>query len=249
MPNISRVPGIDLAYEYQPGSGPVVVFCSGYASDMGGTKALALLELCQRNGQAMLRFDYSGHGQSGGAFIDGTIGAWAADAAHVIREIIPEQQMLLVGSSMGGWISLLLGRVLPQHLRGLVLIAPAPDFTETLIRPSLSPAIVVELQEKGVIYQQSESGEPLPLTLKFLDDGAQHLLLGAPIPITCPVHILHGMRDDSVPWEHSLTLMQQLQGEAVRTTFVKDGDHRLSRPQDLALLCKTVTGLLGEDGA
>ena len=245
MPSIFREPDVALAYEYLPGAPPVVVFCPGYASDMNGTKALALEADCRARGQAMLRFDYSGHGRSGGDFLAGTIGAWAADTAHIIRTVIPEQQIILVGSSMGGWISLLLGRDMPHHLAGMLLIAPAADFTEALIRPTLTPAEMTELRENGVSYRPSEYGAPLPLTLKFLEEGAKHLVLGAKISITCPVTILQGMRDDDVPWQHGFKIAEALESEAVRMTFIKDGDHRLSRPEDLFLLVSALAALLG----
>ena len=242
MPRIFRNTDVPLAYEFMPGAGPVVVFCPGYASDMGGTKALALEEACRARGQAMLRFDYSGHGQSGGDFLDGTIGEWAADAAFIMNTLVPEQKILLVGSSMGGWIALLLGRTLGARLAGVVLIAPAADFTEALVRPSLTPAIWAELREKGVVYQPSEYGAPLPMTLKFIEEGAANLVLGAKIPISCKVHILHGMLDDAVPWRHSLTIAEALESTDVRVVFLKDGDHRLSRPEDLLLLVETLDG-------
>jgi pimeloyl-ACP methyl ester carboxylesterase len=245
MKRIFREAGVPLAYEYLPGTAPVVVFCPGYASDMAGTKALALEADCRARGQAMLRFDYSGHGQSGGDFLEGTIGAWAADAAFIITQIVHHQPLLLVGSSMGGWIALLLGREFAARVQSMILIAPAPDFTAALVRPSLTPAQWDELQEKGVLYQPSEYGAPLPWTLKFIEEGEHHLLLGGNIPISCPVHILHGMRDDAVPWQHSLKIVAALQSDAVRTVFLKDGDHRLSRPEDLALLCATLATLQG----
>jgi pimeloyl-ACP methyl ester carboxylesterase len=244
MPPISRCPDVPLAYEFLPGRGPVVVFCPGYASDMTGTKALALEVACRARGQAMLRFDYAGHGQSGGDFLDGTIGDWTADAAFIIDTIVPAQPVILVGSSMGGWIALLLARDLGTRVAGLILIAPAADLTERLLRPSLSPAQMAELTEKGVLYQPSEYGAPLPWTLKFLEEGARHLLLDGKIPITCPVHILHGMRDDAVPWRLSLQIADALESEAVRVIFLKDGDHRLSRPEDLALLVSSLAVML-----
>jgi pimeloyl-ACP methyl ester carboxylesterase len=243
MPRIFRNPDVPLAFEYLPGAAPIVVFCPGYASDMGGTKAMALEEACRARGQAMLRFDYSGHGQSGGDFLDGTIGGWTDDAAHIIGEIVPGQSVLLVGSSMGGWIALLLGQMLRERLAGMILIAPAPDFTEKLLRPSLSAAVLAELQEKGVVYQPSEYGAPLPLTLKFLAEAATHLVLDGTVAVRCPVHILHGMLDDTVPWKHSLKIAEALESTAVRVTFLKDGDHRLSRPQDLRLLVSALAEL------
>jgi alpha-beta hydrolase superfamily lysophospholipase len=240
MPRILRNPDVNLAYEFLPGSTPVVVFCPGYASDMNGNKALALEEDCRARGQAMLRFDYAGHGQSGGDFLDGTIGDWTADAAFIISQVVPELPLLLVGSSMGGWIALLLGRALGARLKGMILIAPAADFTEVLVRPSLSDANWAELREKGVVYQPSDYGAPMPMTLKFIEEGAGNLVLGAKIPISCKVHILHGMLDDAVPWQHSLKIIEALESTDVRVVFQKDGDHRLSRPEDLALLVSTL---------
>lgn len=248
MPNICREPGIELAYEYLPGAGQVVVFCPGYASDMSGTKAAALLEICERERLALLRFDYSGHGRSGGAFIDGTIGSWAEDAAFVISQIVPNQDLLIVGSSMGGWIALLLALRFKAHTRGLLLIAPAPDFTEKLVRPGLTPEHLATLEADGVLYQPSEYGSPLPLSRKLLEEGREHLLLDGPIALGGPVRILHGMQDTEVPWKLSLTLAEKLETPDVRLTFVKDGDHRLSRPNDLRLLVEGLRALLAQNG-
>jgi pimeloyl-ACP methyl ester carboxylesterase len=244
MPRTERA-GVALEYEFTDGAGPVVVFCSGLRSDMAGTKALRLAQLCAARGQAMLRFDYAGHGRSGGNFIDGCISGWAADAAQVIAAAVPGRELILVGSSMGGWVSLLLAPQLGPRLCGLLLIAPAPDFTERLIKPAMSALEVEQIQTLGVVYQPSEYGEPMPISLKLLEDGAQHLLLDGEIAVTCPVRILHGMRDDAVPWQMSLRLAACLAAEDVRLSFVKDGDHRLSREQDLALLEHGLAGLLG----
>jgi pimeloyl-ACP methyl ester carboxylesterase len=245
-----RVPGIRLAYDFHDGAGPVVVFCSGYGSDMGGTKAVALMQACRAAGRAFLRFDYAGHGQSGGKFIDGCIGDWTADAAYIIATAIPERAMILVGSSMGGWISLLLAQ---NHfaplVRGMVLVAPAPDFTEILIRPSLTPLQRETLDTLGVIYQPSPYGEPTALTQKLLEDGAGHLLLNEEIAIDCPVRVLHGMDDPDVPFEISLRLAACLRSKNVRLNFIKDGDHRLSRDADLLLLVQTVAAFFGQDGS
>ncbi len=249
MSCIFREPDIALEYEYQPGVAPVVVFFPGYGSDMHGTKALALLDWCRRRGQAILRFDYAGHGASGGDFLEGTIGSWRADAAFIIQEVVPAQKLLLVGSSMGGWIALLLGETLAANLTGMVLIAPAVDFTESLIAPSLSDSQRAELQEKGVLYQPSEYGKPMPLTLTLMQEARAHLLLDEVIPISAPIHILHGMRDDSVPWQQSMKLSAALASPAVGMSFIKDGDHRLSRPQDLRLLAALLGALLGDGGA
>jgi pimeloyl-ACP methyl ester carboxylesterase len=161
---------------------------------------------------------------------------------------VPGREIVLVGSSMGGWISLLLAPALGPRLRGLVLIAPAPDFTELLVRPALSPKERDELETLGVVYQESEYGPPVPMTLKLIEDGARHLVLRAPLAITAPVRILHGMADPDVPYGLSLRLVDHLTAGDVRLTLIKDGDHRLSRPEDLALLGQTVAGFFGEDG-
>jgi pimeloyl-ACP methyl ester carboxylesterase len=248
MPQTTRLPEIALAHEFLEGHGPVVVFCAGFGSDMGGTKAMRLAEMCAARGQAMLRFDYAGHGQSGGKFIDGCIGDWAADAAHVVETVTQGRDLLLVGSSMGGWIALLLARDLRERVKAMVLIAPAPDFTELLMKPALTAVQLETLQTQGVIYQPSDYGAPTPLTLKLLEDGATHLVLNAPIAVRCPVRVLHGMRDPDVPWELSVRLAERLESADVRLVFVKDGDHRLSREEDLALLVRTLGELLGEDG-
>jgi pimeloyl-ACP methyl ester carboxylesterase len=226
LPITYREPDIALAYEFLPGHAPVVVFLPGFASDMGGTKAIFLRDACAARGQAILRLDYAGHGASGGKFTDGCIGDWTADAAHIIETATGETPLLLIGSSMGGWIALLLALKFTARLAAMLLIAPAPDFTERLMRPQLSAAQLEALQRDGVIYQPSDYGEPTPMTLKLLEDGAQHLLLDSAIAVRCPVRVLHGMRDPDVPWQQSLTLAEQLESEDVRLIFVKDGDHR-----------------------
>ena len=239
-----RVPDVALEYEFLEGHGPVVVFCPGFASDMGGTKAMRLWAQAQALGQAMLRFDYAGHGASGGQFTEGCIGDWTEDAAHVIATAVPGREILLVGSSMGGWIALLLARSLGARVAALLLIAPAPDFTELLMKPALTPAQQETLQRDGLILAPSEYGPPTPITAKLLEDGANHLLLDAPIPIACPVHILHGMKDPDVPWKLSLRLAEQLETPDVRLIYVKDGDHRLSREDDLLLLQQSLVALI-----
>jgi pimeloyl-ACP methyl ester carboxylesterase len=247
MAETYRTKNVALAYAFYPGLSPVVVFLPGFASDMGGTKAILLRDSCVAAGQAMLLLDYAGHGQSGGDFLDGGIGDWTADAAHVIETACGTEHLLLVGSSMGGWIAQLLGLRFGARVAGMVLIAPAQDFTEELIRPSLSAAQREILAREGVIRQHSDYGDPTPITRKLLEDGANHLLLTGPIAINCPVRVLHGMADPDVPWALSLRLTECLQSRDVRLIFMKDGDHRLSRPQDLALLRETVFALLGQD--
>jgi pimeloyl-ACP methyl ester carboxylesterase len=232
-----------LAWARLPGAGPGIVFLPGFRSDMQGSKALALREHCLARGRAFLRFDYSGHGASSGAFEEGTIGQWAADAVAVF-DALTEGPQILVGSSMGGWIALLLARARAERVAGLIGIAPAPDFTETLMWPAFTAAQQAEIQRAGVLHLPSPYGEPTPITRALIEDGRRHSLLGAPISLTCPVRILHGMRDPDVPWQHALRLVDALAGDEVRLHLIKDGDHRLSRPEDLQLLAETVESLL-----
>ncbi|MBU6397975.1 MAG: alpha/beta hydrolase [Rhodospirillales bacterium] len=248
MPFVTRLSGIELAYEFLDGEGPVLMFCPGYASDMEGTKALALEAWCRARKRAMLRFDYAGHGRSGGVFIENGIGDWAADAQFVLEQIAPERDVVLVGSSMGGWISLLLGPKLGARLKAMVLLAPAPDFTASMLAEELPPKLKEEVRKKGVIYRPSDYGDPLPFSLALIERSAAHLVMTSEIEVTCPVRILHGMKDADVPWRQSLKLMESLASQDVRLTFIKDGDHRLSAPGDLALLGGIVGALLGEDG-
>ncbi len=246
---IERGDGVKLAYELLPGASPIVVFLPGFASDMGGTKAMALQGLCETRGQAMLRLDYSGHGASEGRFDEGSIGDWTADAALVVRQACHDEPVILVGSSMGGWIALLLARELGTRVSSMLLVAPAPDFTAELIEPGLNDAQRDALARNGFFAPPSEYGPPVPITAKLLADGRNHLILSSPIPITCPVRILHGMADPDVPWRQSLKLIEQLNSLNVQVNFIKDGDHRLSRESDLHLLRRTLATLLDEDGA
>lgn len=232
-----------LAYARLPGLGPGVVFLPGFRSDMQGSKALALRDHCAAQGRALLRFDYSGHGESAGRFEDGTIGAWAADAVDAFDALTSGPQVL-VGSSMGGWIALLLARARPERVAGLIGIAPAPDFTQALMWPAFSEAQRQTIMQAGVLHLPSEYGEPTPVTRALIEDGKRHAMLDAPIPLTCPVRILQGMQDPDVPWRHALRLVEALQGNDVRLHLVKDGDHRLSRPEDLRLLEETLESLL-----
>ncbi len=248
MSYVSRLPGIDLAYEFLAGEGPLVMFCPGYASDMAGTKALALEAWCRARGRAMLRFDYAGHGKSGGVFIENGIGDWAADAEFVLEQVAPERDVVLVGSSMGGWISLLLGPKLGARLKGMVLLAPAPDFTAAMLAVELPAAMKAEIQKTGMIYKPSDYGDPLPFSLKLIERSAAFLVMTSRIEVTCKVRILHGMRDDAVPWRQSLKLLENLASQDVRLTFIKNGDHQLSAPEELALLCDVVGTLVGQDG-
>jgi pimeloyl-ACP methyl ester carboxylesterase len=220
-----------------------VVFLPGFRSDMEGSKAIALRDHCAATGRALLRFDYGGHGASAGRFEDGTIGQWAADAIAVL-DALTEGKQLLVGSSMGGWIALLVARARPDRVAGLIGIAPAPDFTTALMWPAFDDAQRAEIMQRGVVHMPSQYGEPTPITRALIEDGRHHNLLDAPIPLRCPVRILQGMRDPDVPWRHALRLVDALEGDDVRLHLIKDGDHRLSRPEDLALLTQTLDQLL-----
>ncbi len=225
-------PAESLAFCRSPGSGPEVLFLGGFASDMTGTKALFLEAHCRGTGRAFTRFDYRGRGASSGRFEDGTIGDWLADAIAVLDRVV-EGPAVLVGSSMGGWLMLLLALARPERVKGLVGIASAPDFTERLLRPGLSVEALAELRDKGLCRLPSAYGEPLPITARLLDEGREHLILGAPIAIGCPIHLLHGQEDPDVPWRMSLELAGRLESRQVTLELVKDGDHRLSRETDL----------------
>ncbi|HSK39115.1 MAG TPA: alpha/beta hydrolase [Arenibaculum sp.] len=225
------------------GSGPGVVFLGGYKSDMTGTKAMELERFLSARGTAYVRFDYQGHGASSGRFEDGNIGLWADDAIAVLDRLT-EGPQVLVGSSMGGWIMLLAALARPGRVAGLVGIAAAPDFTEDLIWQRLDEDERRRIMEEGEIREPSEYGEPLVYTRALIEDGRRRLLLRDTIALDCPVRLLQGMRDPDVPWRTSLTLAERLRTEDVGITLVKDGDHRLSRPQDLELLCRTLGGML-----
>ncbi len=241
--------GVSIAYHATPGKSPGrgglagIVFLGGFASDMSGTKALALDAFARERGQACLRFDYRGHGRSMGRFEEGTIGAWREDALAVLDRLTQGPQ-ILVGSSMGGWIMLLVALARPERIKALVGVAAAPDFTEDLIWARLSGAERERLLGEGVIYQPSPYAErPDAITSALIEDGRRHLLLRGPIAIECPVRLLHGQRDEDVPWQRSLELASLLVGQDVWVTLVKDGDHRLSRAQDLLLLTRTLAQL------
>ena len=240
---VERADGVALAWAEVPGEGPTVVFLGGFRSDMEGSKALHLRDHCAARGRGFLRLDYSGHGASGGAFEGGTIGAWTEDAAAVIAARAPGP-VVLVGSSMGGWIALLLARRWGAgRVRGLIGIAAAPDFTETLIPTELTEADRATLARDGVLRRPSGYGDPIPLTARLLEEGRDHLLLNGAIPYGGPVRLLQGMADPDVPWRHALRIVEALPGPDVQASFVKDGDHRLSRPADLALLSRTLDAL------
>jgi pimeloyl-ACP methyl ester carboxylesterase len=241
---LHREDGATIAYHRSPGTTPGVVFLTGYKSDMTGGKALRLEAFCRAEGRAFVRFDYLGHGASSGDFVDGTIGRWADDAVAAI-DALTEGPQVLVGSSLGGWIMLLAALRRPARIAGLVGVAAAPDFTEDLILPALSADDCARLERDGVLQMFSPyDPEPTPVTKRILDDGRNHLVLRAEIPLDCPVRLIHGMEDPDVPWRTSLRLAERLRSKDVEVLLLKAGEHRLSEPHDLDRLCAVLAGLL-----
>ena len=236
-----------IAVRAQSGASPGLFWLSGYKSDMKGTKAEALAQWAEREGRGCIRFDYSGHGESEGAFTDGTIGRWLADSLAVFDACCRGPQ-ILIGSSMGGWLALLMVRALRQRsqvasasIAGLVLVAPAVDFTEELMWKRFTPAIRAELEQTGVWQRPSQySPESYVVTRQLIEEGRNHLLLGGMIETGCPVRILQGVEDPDVPWRHAVELVSRLASDDVVLTLVKDGDHRLSRPEDIERLIRAV---------
>ncbi len=224
---------------------PGIVFLGGFMSDMTGGKALALETHARARGQAFVRFDYLGHGASSGRFEDGTIGRWADDAAAVLDDL-SEGPQILVGSSMGGWIMLLGALARPERVAGLIGIAAKPDFTETLMWDAFGPEIRATLQRDGIYYQDYQGYDdegPYPITLRLIEEAREHLLMDKPIPIACPVRLIHGTADADVPYTLSLELMDKLESADVEVALVKGGGHRLSEPRDLARLTRKVADL------
>ncbi len=216
---------------------------------MQGGKALALEVWCRDAGRAFLRFDYTGHGQSSGNFEDGTIGQWSEDAIEAVTQLT-DGPLVLVGSSMGGWVMLLTALAHKGRLAGMVGIAPAPDFTEELVWCRATAEQKRAMEEDGVWYVPSDySDEPTPFTRALIEEGRRHLLLSAPIELDCPMRLIHGMRDPDVPWEYSLRIAEQLTSRDVELLFIKDGDHRLSEPHDLDRLCRVVGQLCEQAGS
>jgi pimeloyl-ACP methyl ester carboxylesterase len=245
-----------IAVRALAGAPPGLLWLGGYKSDMKGTKAQALADWAERERRACVRFDYSGHGESSGAFTDGTIGRWLADSLAVFDACCRGPQ-ILIGSSMGGWLALLLARALrrrppppqagedkveaPASVAGLVLVAPAVDFTEELMWKRFTPEIKRELDETGFWTRPSDyAPEPYIVTRQLIEEGRNHLLLGGMIETGCPVRILQGVEDPDVPWQHAKALVARLACDDVVLTLVKDGDHRLSRPDDIERLIRAV---------
>jgi pimeloyl-ACP methyl ester carboxylesterase len=234
-----------IAVRTRAGGAPGLFWLGGFKSDMQGTKAIALDAWAAEHHRACVRFDYSGHGESGGAFIDGTIGRWLEESVAVFEQFCQGPQVV-IGSSMGGWMALLLARELLKRpaglmsLAGLVLIAPAPDFTEELMWKGFSPEARHDIETKGVWLRPSEYGEPYPITRTLIEEGRRHLLLGSAIEVGCPIRILQGAQDPDVPWKHAFALAHRLPVDDVVLTVIQDGDHRLSRPQDIARMLAAV---------
>jgi pimeloyl-ACP methyl ester carboxylesterase len=235
-----------VAVRAAEGATPGLLWLGGFKSDMQGTKAAALARFAAERGRAIVRFDYSGHGESKGEFVDGTIGRWLEESLAVFHACCRGPQVL-IGSSMGGWIALLLARELRRagapaaSLAGMVLIAPAVDFTEALMWKKFSPEIRREIETKGSWLRPSQYDiAPYPITRQLIEDGRKHLLLGGLIESGCPVRILQGVEDPDVPWGHAVELVSRLAQDDVVLTLVKDGDHRLSRPEDIARLLAAI---------
>ena len=236
--------GRRIAYHLTEGEAPGVVFLGGFMSDMEGAKALALEAWARRRGRGFLRFDYSGHGQSSGAFTDGCIGDWAADARAVIEAVTLGRQVF-VGSSMGGWIAALLATRMPERLAGLVGIAAAPDFTEDSMWRDFSEADRAKLLKQGRVDLPSDYGDPYPITRRLIEDGRDNLVLRKPLKIEVPVRLLQGTADLDVARGVALNLLDHIEGGDVRLTFVKHADHRFSEPETLALVEQTLDDILG----
>jgi pimeloyl-ACP methyl ester carboxylesterase len=228
-----------------PSPGPGLFWLGGFKSDMKGTKAEALDSWAEAQGRACVRFDYSGHGESGGEFTQGTIGRWLEESLAVYDKFVKGPQVV-VGSSMGGWIALLMARELRLRqgaapIAGMVLIAPAVDFTEELMWKQFPDAIKREIEEKGAWMRPSEySDGPYPISKGLIEDGRNHLMMGGLIETGCPVHILQGVQDPDVPWRHAVDLVSRCARDDVVLTLIKDGDHRLSRPEDIERLLAAI---------
>ena len=249
--SLIREDGANIAYHVSPGKDstkPIgVIFMGGFHSDMQGTKAVALERWAQTQGRAFLRFDYTGHGQSSGTFEAGCIGDWARDALYAFDQLTHGPQVI-VGSSMGGWIALMVARDRPERVRGVVGLAAAPDFTEDLMWKELNDAQRSELMEQGQVLLPNDYNpcEPCIITKKLIEDGKNQLLLRDPLNINVPVRLIQGMKDADVPWQTALKIQDALVGDDVEIQFVKTGDHRLSETADLVRLERTVGALLND---
>ena len=232
-----------LAYRKIEGTGPGIVFLGGFRSDMTGVKAIALEAFCKERGHAFVCFDYYGHGQSTGNFEDGTICLWKEAALAVLTKLTQGTQVL-VGSSMGGWLALLVACEKPRRVAGIIGIAAAPDFTEHLIWEKLTAEQQREIKDKGWSMVPSDMGEPYPITRDLIADGRKHLILDKEIPVYCPVRLLHGIKDADVPWEVALAINEKIATQDVKTILIDEGDHRLSNPKDIEKLLRVTAKML-----
>ena len=244
------VNGTKIALRHRKGeNAPGLVWLGGYCSDMLGGKAQHLDQWALNHQHAMLRFDYSGHGESGGEFKDGTISLWLEQSLAVYRQFATGPQ-ILIGSSMGGWLALRMAQELikaGEKPAGLILLAPAPDFTQVLVEPTLTDDQKNQLDTKGYFEEPSDySPQPYIYTKNLIEDGRKNQVLNGIIETGCPVHILQGMEDPDVPYTHALRLVEHLPVDDVTLTLIRDGDHRLSRPQDLDLLTRCVETMVGQ---
>lgn len=229
-----------IAYEQVAGKHNGFFWLGGFMSDMTGSKAMAIEALAKTTGHGNTRFDYSGHGQSGGAFTDGTISRWLEEAEAVLG--LTSGRQVLIGSSMGGWIAQLLALKHPDRVAAMVLIAPATDMTQDLMWDAYGEEAQRQIMEAGVYYEPSDYGAPYPITRGLIENGKQHVLFGKAIEISCPVHILQGRKDADVPWRHALRLVEAMPHAQVSFTLIPEGDHRLSTSDNLELLCSVVAG-------
>ncbi|TVR57906.1 MAG: alpha/beta hydrolase [Candidatus Competibacteraceae bacterium] len=242
--NLKLADGTTLAYHRSPGARPGVLFLGGFTSDMTGVKAATLERWCRGRGQAFVRFDYSGHGASSGRFADGTIGRWAEEASAVLDHLT-EGPQILVGSSMGAWMMLLTALARPERIAGLLGLACAADFTRYLLWDRLDDRLRERLRRERVISLPSPYGEPYIIAMNLVEEAEQHQLLDRPeLPIHGPVRLIHGMGDLDVPWRISVEVAAKLASPDVRVILIKDGEHTLSREQDLLLLTRTLGELL-----
>lgn len=237
--------GTAIAYHKSEGSKekPGIIFCGGFMSDMEGAKATALEKFCKEKNYSFVRFDYMGHGKSSGEFTDGTISIWKENALEVFDNLTDGPQ-IIVGSSLGGWISILVALEREDRIFGVVGVAPAPDFTENLIWKKLSQEDKDKLEKDGVIYQDSDYGDPYPITIKLIEDGRNHLLLEDKIIMDCPVRFLHGMKDKDVPFNISVQLSELITSDNLCVNLVPNGEHSMSSNDNIELLCGTIEDMI-----
>lgn len=252
IPDFYTIADRRLAYQRRIGrlEGAGIIFLGGFASDMTGTKAGFLAERCAVAEVSFMRFDYRGHGQSSGVFAEHVLSDWIDDAEHILSLCVEGgQKQILVGSSMGGWIALALAKRVPEHVAAIVGIAAAPDFTEDLMWQAMTPQQKEQILRDGLLPDENATPEHnAPITLRLIEDGRSNLLLREPLRLHCPVRLLQGMRDADVPWQHALKIASHIARDDVIITLIKDGDHRLSRPQDLETLWQTVTACVAAGG-